>query len=120
LDEHADRVAQPVHPSPAAAGKGGAGVVQLEVVAGHPPCGEIALEDVAEADEEARRDRARDLTLPGLVPAALEEPGFEEPREADVFGSVLDLGGLPLAPGGVLGEVAEVLGKRIVARTELP
>ena len=56
---------------------------------------------------------------PRLVPAALEELRLEQPREADVVGEVLELGRLALAGGGVLGEVAEVLGERLVADAEL-
>ena len=56
---------------------------------------------------------------PRLVPAALEELRLEQPGEADVVGEVLDLGRLALAGRGVLGEVAQVLGQRLVGDAEL-
>src|SRR5205823_14605005 len=60
-----------------------------------------------------------DLALPALVPAALEQLALEQPGEADVVGGVLDVGRLALAGGGVLGEVGEVLRRRLVGRAEL-
>src|SRR5205085_648769 len=78
-----------------------------------------AFEDLAEADEETGADDPDDLALPPLLPAALEELGLEEPREAELVREVLGAGGLALARGGVLGKRAEVLGHWVVGGTEL-
>src|SRR5437762_8167658 len=80
---------------------------------------DVALEDVAEADEEARPDHADDLALVGLVPTALIELPLEEPREAELVRAVLDLGGGALEQRGVLGEGVQILGRRIVGGAEL-
>ena len=98
-----------------AAGERRAERVDLEELAVQAPRGQEPLEDVAEADEEARADHADDLALPVLVPAALEERALEQPGEADVVGQVLDLRRLALALRGVLGEVVEVRGRGVVA-----
>src|SRR5581483_5215470 len=59
------------------------------------------------------------LALERLLPAALDQPVLEQPREAELVGRVLDLGRLALARRRVLGELAELLGHRVVALPEL-
>ena len=55
----------------------------------------------------------------GRLPTPLEEDGFQQPAEAELVGQVLDLGRLPLARGGVLGQTLEVARRRLVAEPEL-
>src|SRR5256885_9823858 len=62
----------------------------------------------SEAGEEAGADHADDLALERLVPAAFVELGVEQPRQADVIGAVLDIGGRPLPLGRVFSELAQV------------
>ena len=119
LDSNLDRIAEPVAATRAAAHQRCPRRVQLEELARQPPRRQEALEDLAEAGEEARADQAGDLALPRLVPAALEQQVLEQPREADVVGEVLDLGGLALAGRRVRGELGEVVGRRVVALAEL-
>src|ERR1043165_8232893 len=96
VDAHLDRVAEAIPAAGAAADERRLELVQLEVVALQVPRGGGALEDIAEADEEAGADHADDLALVRALPAALEELGLEEPREAELVGEVLDPGRLPL------------------------
>src|SRR4029079_1075930 len=83
-------------------------------------CGEIALEDIPEPDEQTRGDHPDDLALERVVPASLEERSLEEPGQAEVVGEMLDLGRLPLAGRGVLGQALEVGRRRIVGKAEFP
>src|SRR5258705_141611 len=99
-DPPPDGIAEPVGAPTAPAGQRGAGVVHLEVVAGEPARRDVALEPLAEAGEDAARNHADDLALPGLIPAALDQSSVEQPGRADVVGDVLDLGRLALAFGG--------------------
>src|SRR5256885_6589473 len=62
----------------------------------------------SEAGEEAGADHADDLALERLVPAAFVELGVEQPRQADVIGAVLDIGGPPPPLGRVFSELAQV------------
>src|SRR5438874_654878 len=61
FDNDVDRVTEPEDPSPTPTGERRSEGVHLEVVARHTPRRQVALEDLAEADEQARRDHARDL-----------------------------------------------------------
>src|SRR5256885_16462820 len=90
VDAHLDRVAEPERAAAAAPNERRAEIVELEVVAGEVPCGEEALEDLAEPDEEPRADRADDLALEGVVPAALEQGRVKQPGETDVVRAVLE------------------------------
>jgi hypothetical protein len=119
LDTNADRIAEPEDPSPATTRERGAGVVQLEVIAQQPPHREVPLEHVPEADEEARRDHASDLSLERLLPPTLEQHALKKPGETDVVGGVLDLGDLALPAGDMLGQVTQVLRQRIIALPDL-
>src|SRR5581483_9305721 len=119
LDAHLDRVAEAVGTAGAAAHERRARRVQLEELARQPPGRQEPLEDAAEAGEEAGAEKAGDLALERLLPAALDQPVLEQPREAELVGRVLDLGRLALARRRVLGELAELLGHRVVALPEL-
>jgi hypothetical protein len=101
--------------SSAAADKRGPEVVQLVVVAAQVARGDEALEDVAEACEQAGRDQTDHLACERLLRAALEERALEEPRGADVVGAVLDVRGRSLGLGRVLGGHLEIVRERIVA-----
>src|SRR5439155_14836093 len=114
LDAHLDRVAQPVAAPGAAADESRPEVVELEVVAVQPASRKVALEDVSEANEEAGRDDADDLAWKALLPAALIELALEQPGEADVVGSILDVRRRPLLQGSVLREAGKILGRRVV------
>src|SRR5205814_4576841 len=119
LHEHADCVAEPVGAAGPAADEGGAELVQLEVVARQAAGRQEALEDLAEASEQAGADQADDLAVEGLVPAALVELVVEQPGEAELVREVLDLRRLALAARDVLGQVVEVRRRRLVGETEL-
>src|SRR6266511_3960618 len=119
FDDDLDRVAEPVATAAPPAGHGRAELVQLEIVAGKPPCRQVALEDLPEADEQAGADQTDDLALVGLLPAALEELRVEEPGEAELVRQVLDLRRLSLAAGRVLGQFVELHGRRLVGEAEL-
>src|SRR5581483_7577880 len=97
LDAHLDRVAEAVGTAGAAAHERRARRVQLEELARQPPGRQEPLEDAAEAGEEAGAEKAGDLALERLLPAALDQPVLEQPREAELVGRVLDLGRLALA-----------------------
>src|SRR5215213_11145773 len=97
LHPHLEGVAEPVGLAAAAPDECGRELVQLEVVPGKPPGRNIALEDVVEENEQARRDHAGDLTLERrLFPAELEQALLEQPCEAQLVGAVLELRRLPL------------------------
>src|SRR5689334_11627448 len=83
-------------PAPLAARECGREVVERVPVAAEPPHGDVALEDLAEADEQAGPDQPRDLAVPGGVPPELEQAPLQQPGEADVVGDMLDLGRLAL------------------------
>src|SRR5947209_6209075 len=95
LDEHVDRITEAECAAATPADQSRTELVQLEVVALEPPRREVALEHVAEADEETGADRADDLALVGLLPPPLEQLRLEEPGEAELVGEVFDLGSLP-------------------------
>ena len=86
-------------------------LVHLVVVPAQPPDRDVALEDLAEADEEPGADDAVDLALERRVPAAVEEHRLEQPGEADVVRAVLDVREPALLGGRMLGRLAEILGK---------
>src|SRR6188508_875752 len=96
LDAHLDRVAEPEGPTATPADEPGLERVDLVVIAGEPPRRQVALEDVAEADEEPGADHPRDLAGERLLPAALEEDVLEQPRGDDVVRAVLDIARLAL------------------------
>src|SRR5207244_10990292 len=114
LDPHFHRVAEPVRAPAAAPDQCRAELAQLEVVARQPPRREEALEHLREADEQARRDQARDLAVERRLPAELEQPPLEQPRETDLVREVLVLRGRALPNGGVLGELGQILWERLV------
>ena len=119
MHAHLDRVAELERSSTPAADESGSQFVQLKVVALEPSRRKIALEDVAEADEEPRADRAGDLSVERGLPAAFEKVPLEEPGEADLVGPVLDLGRNALALGGVLRELLQVVRLRFVGDAQL-
>src|SRR5207247_5083348 len=119
LDQDPDRVSQAVCASPAPAGHRRPQLVELEIVAGQAPRGQVALEDVSEPDEQARGDDADDLALERVVPAALVPRRLELPGQAEVVCQMLQLSGFPLPRRGVLREAIEVAGWRIVGEAEL-
>ena len=65
-------------------------LVELPPVAAQPPHRQHALVAVAEGDERARADHARDLAGVLRVPAALEQLGLEHEAARDVVGGALD------------------------------
>src|SRR5919201_3105454 len=116
---HLDPVAETVPPTGAAADERRPERVRLEVVAGQAARRQEALEDLAEADEQAGADDADDLALVRALPAALEELRLEKPGEAELVGEVLDLGGLALANRCVLRQRGQVLRRRILGGAQL-
>src|SRR5439155_24653789 len=109
LDADLDRVAEPVTPPAAAADERRAERVQLEIVAGEPTRRDEAFEHVAEAREQARRDQPDDLSLEHRLPAEVEQPPLEQPREADRVGAVPELRSLALAHRRMLGQLRKIL-----------
>ena len=103
LYAHLDLVAKTVRAATAPAHKARAERVHLEEVSRQAARGQVALEDLAEADEEAGLDDPDDLALEGRIPAALEKCRFEQPGKADSVRLVLDLRHLPLPGRDVLG-----------------
>src|SRR6188508_3292922 len=69
LDAHVDRVAEPKGPTSTPPHEPGLDGVDLVVVAREAPRGQVALEDIAEADEEPGADHPRDLAGERLLPA---------------------------------------------------
>ena len=114
MDQHLDLVAQAVGAPTALAGKGSAREVQLEVVARQAANRQVALKDIAEADEETRLDHANDLALPRICPSAREHPILEQPREADVVGRVLKLPRATFDKRQVFGEATEIVRESVV------
>ena len=105
-------------PAAAAADERRAERVQLEVVAGEAARREEALEDLAEAGEQAR-GRSAPVISPsnGVLPAELEQPPLEQPGEAELVGAVLDLRRLALAHGACSASSSRSSGQRLVAQT---
>src|SRR5439155_5634291 len=97
LHQHLDRIPEPVGPAAAPADQRRSELVELEIVARQPARRQVALEDLAEADEEAGADCPDDLPLEGILPAPLEQCGLQQPGKAELVGQVLDLGRLALA-----------------------
>src|SRR6266567_2999380 len=96
LDADADGVAEPIRPAAAPADESRSERVQLEIITLEAPRGQVALEDLPEADEDPRADCADDLALEFVLPAELEELLVEQPGQADLACEVLDLSSLPL------------------------
>src|SRR5690349_21117922 len=115
MDAHLEGIAEPVRATGRSARELRAEPVQLEELAVQPPCGQEALEHVAEAAEEPGVDQTGDLAVPAGLPTAVVEPPLEQPREADLVRQVLDLGRLSLAFRRVLRQRLQV-GRRAVAR----
>ena len=108
-------------PPAAASGQRGAERVQLEVVARQPPRRQVALEHLAEADEEAGADRADDLALATPAPSrARRARARAATRGRSSSARYSTPRRLPLARRRVLGELRQVAGRRIVGGAELP
>jgi hypothetical protein len=116
LDPHRDRIAEAVAAAAPSPHERRAQLVEFVELALETARRQQALEDVPEADEEPGADEARDLAVPRLVPAALEQRVLEQPGEADVVCEVLDVRRLPLPRRGELGELGEVVGTRVSPR----
>src|SRR5215208_4927748 len=118
-DAHSDLVAEAVSATPSAAHQRRRELVQLEVVAGKAAGGDVALEDVAEADEDPGRDHAGDLALERRLPAQLEQALLEQPRETELVRAVLDPRGVAFALRRMRGVLLEVVGQGLVGHAEL-
>src|SRR5262245_6757563 len=118
-DSYLDRIAEAVPATPAAADQRGRQLVQLEVVAVKAARRDVALEDIPEADEQARRDHTRDLALERRLPAQLEQALLEQPGEAEFVRAVLELRRVPLALRRLYRVLVQVVGQGLVRDAEL-
>src|SRR5262245_46514425 len=72
LHPHGHRVSEPERATGAPSFEGGPQLVQLVVVAAERARGHVALEHVGESNEDSRHDRARDLSIEGVLPTQIE------------------------------------------------
>src|SRR6266540_1773481 len=108
LDDDLDRVTEAVGTAPAAADERRSELVQLEVVTRETTGRKEALENLAEAHEQARADHPDDLSVERLLPPTLEQLLVEQPGQTELVREVLDLCGLALTGGGVFGQPGQV------------